>query len=140
MTKQGIVLIHYSSVWHILCSWRRLGQVFEYSLLFQEISFTISVSVYILYISSAYIWYQYIIYICCCSVAKLCLTLCDPMDSSTPGSSVLLYLWEFAQMHVHWVNDAIYLFHPLPPPPPFAFNLSQHQSLFQWVGSSPIDI
>ena len=26
---------------------------------------------------------------CCCSVPKLCPTLCDPMDCSPPGSSVL---------------------------------------------------
>ena len=38
---------------------------------------------------------------CCCSVAKWCLTLCDPMDSSTPGFPVLHYLLEFAQVHVH---------------------------------------
>ena len=38
---------------------------------------------------------------CCCSVAKLCPALCDPMDCSTPGSSVLHYLLEFAQLHVH---------------------------------------
>ena len=44
---------------------------------------------------------------CCCSVAKLCPTLCDPMDCSTPGSSVLHCLLEFAQIHVHWVGDAI---------------------------------
>ena len=44
---------------------------------------------------------------CCCSVAKSCLTLCDPMDCSTPGSSVLHCLLEFAQIHVHWVSDAI---------------------------------
>ena len=37
----------------------------------------------------------------CCSVAKECLTLCDPMDSSMPGSSVFHYLLEFAQIHVH---------------------------------------
>ena len=43
----------------------------------------------------------------CCSVAKSCLTLCDPMDCSTPGSSVLNYYPEFAQIHVHWVSDAI---------------------------------
>ena len=42
-----------------------------------------------------------------CSVAKLCLTLCDPMDCSTPGFPVLHYLPEFAQTHVHWVNNAI---------------------------------
>ena len=27
--------------------------------------------------------------ICCCSVAKSCLILCDPMDCSTQGFSVL---------------------------------------------------
>ena len=26
---------------------------------------------------------------CCCSVAKLCLTFCDPMDCSTPGFPIL---------------------------------------------------
>ena len=41
-----------------------------------------------------------------CSVAKLCLTLCDPMDCSTPGSSILYPLPEFAQVHAHWVGDA----------------------------------
>ena len=37
-----------------------------------------------------------------CSVTKLCLTLCDPMDCSMPGSSVLHYLLKFVQIHVHW--------------------------------------
>ena len=37
----------------------------------------------------------------CCSVAKSCLTLGDPTDSSTPDSSVFHYLLEFAQIHVH---------------------------------------
>ena len=58
------------------------------------------------------------------------------MDHSTPGSPVLHYLPEFAQIHVHWVSDAIEPSHPLPAPSPFNFNLSQHQALFQWVGSS----
>ena len=40
-------------------------------------------------------------WLCCCSVAQLCLTLCDPMDCSTPGCPVLHHLWEFAQTHVH---------------------------------------
>ena len=31
----------------------------------------------------------------------------DPMDYSMPGSSVLHYLPEFAQIHVHWVSDVI---------------------------------
>ena len=52
---------------------------------------------------------------CCCWVAKLYLTLCDPMDCSTPGSSVLNCLPEFAQIHVCCVSDAIWPSHPLPP-------------------------
>ena len=46
--------------------------------------------------------------ICCCSVDKLCQTLCYPMDCSTPGFSVLHRLLEFAQTHVHCVDDAIH--------------------------------
>ena len=42
-----------------------------------------------------------------CSITKLCPTLCDPMDCSKPVSFVLCYLPGFAQIHVHWVNDAI---------------------------------
>ena len=51
----------------------------------------------------------------CGSVAKLCSTLWNPMDCSTPGSLVLHYLPEFAQIHVRWVSDTIYLIlcHPL---------------------------
>ena len=71
--------------------------------------------------------------ICYCSINKLCLTLWDPMDCSTPGFSVLHYLLEFAQSHVHWVGDAIQPSHPLSPPLPPAFNLSWHHGLFQWV-------
>ena len=44
---------------------------------------------------------------------------------------------QFAQIHVHGVDDAIQPSHPLLPcSPPPAFNLSQHQGLFQWVDSS----
>ena len=52
---------------------------------------------------------------CCCLVPKLCLTLCDPMDCSTAGIPVLHDLQEVEQTHVHWVNDAIQLSHPLLP-------------------------
>ena len=52
---------------------------------------------------------------CCCSVAQSCLTLCNPMDCSMPGFPVLHYLEEFAQPHVHWVNDDIQPSHPLSP-------------------------
>ena len=38
---------------------------------------------------------------CCCSVAKLCLNLCNPMDCGTPCFLVLHYLLEFFQTHVH---------------------------------------
>ena len=71
----------------------------------------------------------------CCSVAQSCPTLCDPMDCSTPGFPVLHHLPEFAQTHLHWVGDAIQPSHPLSSPSPPALNLSQHQDLFQWVGS-----
>ena len=49
-------------------------------------------------------------------------------------SFTISHLPELAQTHVHWVYDAIQLSHPLLPTSP-ALNLSQHQSLFQWVGS-----
>ena len=58
-----------------------------------------------------------------------------PMDCSTPGLPVHHQLPELAQTHVHWVGDAVQPSHPLLSPSP-AFNLSQHQGLFQWVSSS----
>ena len=39
------------------------------------------------------------------------------------------------QTHVHWISDDIQLSRPLSSPSPTAFNLSQHQGLFQWVSS-----
>ena len=86
-------------------------------------------------ISVLNIWTQ-MVSDCCCSVAQLCLTLCNPMNCSTPGFPVLHCLLEFAQTHVHWVSDAVQPSHPLLPPSPPAFSLSQHQGLFQWVSSS----
>ena len=70
------------------------------------------------------------------SVAQSCLTLCNPMDCSTPGFPVHHHLLELAQTHVNWVGDANQLSHPLLSPSPSAFNLSQNQGLFQWVSSS----
>ena len=43
----------------------------------------------------------------CSSVAKSHLTHCDPKDCSMPGSSILNYFPDLAQIHVHWVSDAI---------------------------------
>ena len=70
------------------------------------------------------------------SVAQSCSTLCDPMNCSMPGLPVHHQLPELAQTHVHWVGDAIQPSDPLSSPSPSAFNLSQHQGLFQWVSSS----
>ena len=69
------------------------------------------------------------------SVTQLCLTLCDPMDHSTPGLPVHHQLPESTQTHVHGVSDAIQPSYPLSSPSPLALNLSQRQSLFQWVDS-----
>ena len=70
---------------------------------------------------------------CCCSFAQSCLNLCDPMDCSTPGFSVLHHLLELAQAHVHWVGNAIQPSRPLSYLSPPAFYLPQHQGLFQAV-------
>ena len=65
------------------------------------------------------------------SVAQLCLTLCDPMDCSTPGVPVHHQLLEFTQTHVHRVGDAFQPSHPLSSPFPPTVNLSQPQALFK---------
>ena len=68
-----------------------------------------------------------------------CLVMSDsfrPMDYRTPDFPVLHYLLEFVQIHVHWFGDAIQTSHPLLSPSPPAFNLSQHQGLFQQVNCS----
>ena len=58
------------------------------------------------------------------------------MDSSTPDLPVHHPLLELAQNHVHRVGDVIQPSHPLSSPSPPAFNLFQHQGLFQGVNSS----
>ena len=70
------------------------------------------------------------------SVAQSCLTLCDPMDCSTPSLPAHYQLLEFTQTHVHQVGDAIQPSHLLSSLSPPAFHLSQHQGLFKWVSSS----
>ena len=47
------------------------------------------------------------------SVAQSCLTLCDPMDCSTPGFPAHHQLSELAQTHVHRVGDAFQPSHSL---------------------------
>ena len=67
--------------------------------------------------------------LCCCPVAKLRLTFCNPMNWKTTCSLVLHFLPEFAQTHVHWLGDSIQTSHPLLTPSLLALNLSQHQVL-----------
>ena len=69
------------------------------------------------------------------SVTKSWLTLYDPMDGRTPGFFVP-HLPEFDQIYVYLISDAIQPSYPLLPPFPSAFNLSQHQGLFQHISSS----
>ena len=69
------------------------------------------------------------------SVAQSCPALWNPMDCSALGFPVHHQLLELAQTHVHRAGDAIWLSHLLSSPSPPAFNLSQHQGLFQWVSS-----
>ena len=64
------------------------------------------------------------------SVTQSRLTLCEPMDCSTPGFPVNYQFSELAQTHVHPVGDAMQPSHPLLSTSPPAFNLSQHQGLF----------
>ena len=79
-------------------------------------------------------WKQYkIIYFSVVTQSRL--TLCYPMDCSTPGFPVHHQLPELAQTHVHWVGDAIQPSHPLSSPSLPALNLSQHlfwQNVVQW--------
>ena len=65
------------------------------------------------------------------SVTQSGLTICDPMDCSTPGFPVHHQLLELIQALVHRVGDAIQQSHPLSSPSPPAFNLSLHQGIFQ---------
>ena len=65
-------------------------------------------------------------------VTQSCLTLCDPMNRSTPGLPVHHQLTEFTETHVHWVSDAIQPSHPLSSPSPPAPNPSQCH-IHSWV-------
>ena len=65
------------------------------------------------------------------SVAQSCLTLCDPMNHSSPGLPVQHQLAEFTQTHVHWIGDAIQPSHPLSSPSLPAFNPPPTSGFFQ---------
>ena len=69
-------------------------------------------------------------------VTQSCLTLCDPMNCSTPGLPVHHQLLEFTKTHVNQVGDAIQPSHPLSSPSPPAPNPFHHQGLLQWLNSA----
>ena len=71
------------------------------------------------------------------SVVQSSPILCDLIHCSVPGFPVHHQLLELAQTHV---SDAIQQSHPLSSPSPPAFNLSQHQGLFQWVSFSSLSV
>ena len=75
---------------------------------------------------------------CCCSITKLCPTL-QPQGLQHARLSCCSGLLEFAQVHDHWVSNAVWPSHPLSSPSPFASSLSQHQGLFQWISSNEVD-
>ena len=52
---------------------------------------------------------------CCCSLSESCLTLCDPMDCSTPGLPIPHHFLEFVQVQVQCLGDTIQPSHPLAP-------------------------
>ena len=89
--------------------WITLQWVLSYRYLSESL-LSVSLDVYLWVESLGHVLWHVHTYthICCCSGTKFCPTLCDPIDCSTPGSSVLHYLPEFAQIHVHyWISDAI---------------------------------
>ena len=51
----------------------------------------------------------------CRSIVQSCLTICNPMDFSTPGLPVLHHQLKFVQVHAHCFSDAIQPSHPLIP-------------------------
>ena len=71
--------------------------------------------------------------------SQSCLTLCDPMDCSTPGLSVHHHLPEPAQTHVHGVSDAIQPSHLVSSPSPPAFSLSQNRDFSNEESPFPRD-
>ena len=56
------------------------------------------------------------------SVTQLCLSLCDPMDCSTPSLAVHHQLQELTQTHVHWVGGHPTISSLLLPPSIFPSN------------------
>ena len=77
--------------------------------------------------------YQPVLGIGCVQSLSLVRLFCNSTDCSTPGFSVFHHLLELAQIHVHWVGDAI---QPSPLSSPPAFSLDYHQGLMNWLLTS----
>ena len=59
-----------------------------------------------------------------------------PWTEAHQASLSITNSWSLLKLNVHQVSEAIQPSHPLSSPSPPAFNISWHQSLFQWVNSS----
>ena len=119
-------LLLFSSCWpFILLFWERASTLSSspyIAVLFLPSSYlsflVFSLSLVFFFITSCFCFMKAVILktiSLCCSFARLCLTLCKPMDCSMPGFPVLQYLPQFAQTHVHCISDAIQPSHPLVP-------------------------
>ena len=58
-------------------------------------------------------YWRSLILCCCCSVTTSCLTVCDPVDYSTPGTPVLQSLLKFMSIELVMLSDHLILCHPL---------------------------
>ena len=67
----------------------------------------------------------------CISITQSCPIFWEPMDCHMPGLLVHHQLLDFT--HVHWVRDSVQPSHPLLPPFPPVFNVSQHRVPFPWI-------
>ena len=122
LSPPALNLSQHQGLFQWVSSSHQVAKVLEFQLQHQSLQWTHGMSVQLSSI-------QFI------SVTQSCLTLCNPMNHSTPGPLVHHQLPEFTQTHALWFGDAIQPSHPLSSPSPPASNPSQHQGLFQWVNS-----
>ena len=90
MAKMWPIMVNVLYIWVVFC-WSNLSDHFI------QLIFSITMSLLSFHLSTCCF---------CCSIPKLYLTLCNPMDCSTPGLLVLHYLPQFAQTHVHPITSA----------------------------------
>ena len=97
--------------------------------------YTVDLFISLLLIRQLIAIFHHLIGYSCGSVSQLCLTLCDPMDCSTLGFSVLHYLLEFIQVHVHSMmpSNHLILCHHLSLCPQYFFNGRQYIISFRFV-------